>query len=630
MEEFFQRLQDAGFTNDEIAEFLRSRGIEGNIDEADVDARVEEATTFLADQRELRGQQSDISDTEAAELADQGVEVADQDAVARGRAQRVRQGEASAAEEAAQEQADRDDQLEEQAAQLGVSADLLRQADAQGISWMQDFGYQMSPTEARLITGQRLGVPVDQVTDDMVREELGSATPENTSMVTALTTGLDRTVTIEYGPQSDRQSVSVLQSTIDTIGAAHPMAQPYITQLAVANARAGGNDSSLYALAAVATQAGLLDVSEAPDFSSELDTIRRELAEAGVGEVVTPDGEEVDRDPTFVLDGPLPAGTRSRSTGSAQRPTGRGSWNIFDSVNRALVLAEATTEEGERGLNRLVQAINGSLRSVQMERMSENLNEAEQKYGDWTLAFISAGGRDDLAQKLWNDPWSLTPEERNTLGQMITEGRWSPQDAAAAGLFVNPEKFSFIMGLATGEAGGGGGGQTITVPDHAGLQESYRDIFRGLMLRDPTDEELSAYSSSIQSITAARFRSETRSRNSLRNDPAPDVDRIVESVDPQGRALQGIRNSAEYQRLYERRRPGESEQDYQQRIAAPSTRLFSGTGGDVATGDIREGMLSGDAGTTTGRTFFGTGSAGDNSSFEERMARLGDSLKGAI
>ncbi|MEM9605894.1 MAG: hypothetical protein AAGA99_00635 [Actinomycetota bacterium] len=590
MEEFRERLLAEGWTEDEVEQYIREVGFTpGSGTEGELDARLNEARRFLADVRAEQDQPvpETLVDTQFGQL-DTEVDDVDGD------------GDVDEDDTAA---ADREQARETLVNQLGGDeelADVLLAQTNTGTQWMMSaYGAVPSHQEMQRIVAFRLGIADPSlVTDDLIRQELGERTPENEMLMSSMSLGQQPTLRYTYGPVDDRQESVISMATVEQISRTLPGAAPFLPSLVMANAGVGGSEDSLIALASVGQVRGLYDPVDGltvGDLESRANSIALAQRDEETG--------------TVVMDGTIPGLGQ-------QTPSGVDPGHL--------------TEEGLQGVARAGNAILAGIRSMQFAQARQDMDTAYERYGDWTMAIIAAGGRDDLADKLWNDPWSLTAEERSSLGQILTSARWDPQNAADAGLFIDPEKYSFIMDLAQGGTGSGGsGGREIPVPDSAALEENFRSLFTGLMLRDPSDAELGAYSGAIQAMTAARYRSESSSRNPLREDPAPSIDRIVEGVDPTGQALQRIRGSAEFQQLYQHRRDGESEEQFQQRIGAPSTRLFAGGGGaDVAVEDLREGLISGDAQTTVARTFFRDQSG--NSAFQERLARLGEAMEQVI
>lgn len=623
MEQLRQRLLAEGFSEDQVERYLQALPEADRVTDTEVDALVSEAYAYFGNAAPESEPNFDATlgpDREPFDSEEGDAETGEDTRVV--------------SEEDRRREELQDDPVAQQAAAAqgldieGMTADeLLLFGQSLEYAWIeQEYGVAIPETELRRLTALQRGIPVSQVTDEMVTEDFGSSNGQNRQVLDAITAGQAPTMTVKYGPSGNERTVTVNQGYLEGIRARLPGADQFIPSLIIANDRAGGDETRLFGVAAAAAQRGMFDPLDTADEDALIE-------------------EATDRRRQQMWDS-----VRNRFVpGTVNRDQGEGGTASFWEVIGNVFDATRSPERVGREAARAVDAITSAIRTVQLGQIAEEYERAYSTYQDGTLAYISATGRDDLAQQLYNDPWSMSIEDRNALNQVLNG--FDPESAGAAGMAVNTPNYNFISSIANW--GGGGDGSDgasasafITLPDADQLEEQImRPLFQGLLLRDPTDAELKAYSDSIRSLTAAKQRAEIAVRNPLRGGTAADRFNPLtgprgfedgadggglrvgqgDDISPQGKALEAIRSSAEYQQLYANRRSGESEEAYQNRIGGGASRLFSGAGGDVAIGDLREGLMTGDAQTTTGRTFFRDQS--ENSAFQERMARLGERMR---
>lgn len=260
-----------------------------------------------------------------------------------------------------------------------------------------------------------------------------------------------------------------------------------------------------------------------------------------------------------------------------------------------------------------------------LQKATTDLKRYNEQYGDWTLGFIAASGRRDLADKLYRDPWSLSDPEKDSLGQLLID--WNPAEARANGMFVNSEKFDFILSQA-GVGDPGAGAPTIDLPDEAQMEEMITNLVRTVLLRDPSPSEVSNFRAVLEQAAVDTLQGDNARNNPLNPMYRQEDPTVNRSFDPTSQALQRVRGTAEYQQLYAHKRAGESEQDYQARIGGPAARLVGEE--QVLPEELRQGLISGESQTTVGSAAFRGLISGDNSTFLGRLADSARSIQDII
>jgi hypothetical protein len=214
-----------------------------------------------------------------------------------------------------------------------------------------------------------------------------------------------------------------------------------------------------------------------------------------------------------------------------------------------------------------------------------------------------------------------------------------------------------IQAIVRPEATGNGRSQsqpsvvTSELLDDSGLKEFYRQAYRQLLLRDPTEAELDSYVQAVWSqirsadaATAAALdsvRSQFKRWNIFKeeyvgegldpsevdpNEVAQTIINEIERPDPEGIGYEALRNSPRFAALYAKRPSGMSELDYSGQFAA-EVEQFLGSRVSQAALDAQEaGMLTGDTRTSVGRALFSEAGA-RSSSVQDRLARAVQAIR---
>jgi len=239
--------------------------------------------------------------------------------------------------------------------------------------------------------------------------------------------------------------------------------------------------------------------------------------------------------------------------------------------------------------------------------MWTQFNSGMERYGSELLATVSLEDN-DLANRLHNDPYSLTTEELNNVVDIIGgTDKWSGMPGLESQASWITER---LMGT-----------QQVARVDISGAKEAARTLAAAWNMPELSEAQLTQIASGQVAANLSAIRA------AQGNPFKPEVGggiKVVNLPSPYAAAAESMRGTAMYQELFQNRRSGESEEEYAQRF----DRSVSKFTGDSDPALARVGMRSGDP-ETVGRNLMATGEGYDNSTFMERLTRLGNAFKGA-
>lgn len=302
--------------------------------------------------------------------------------------------------------------------------------------------------------------------------------------------------------------------------------------------------------------------------------------------------------------GPVKFGPRVRGRG----PTDRGA-SALDPAARAFPEdePEEPVDDAEVARERAGRA--------GLDHLGKQFKQYRDEFNDWTLAFVAMHD-EDLARKLYSDPYSLTVDEQNTLGQTLSG--WDMQALTDAGVFINPSKYEAAHQIAAGPSGAEGGG-TISMPDPAALDESIVTLYRTWFQSEPTPEDLERFRSEVNGEIQAKVKTE-RGNPFQDSWSQPQLTEQIQ-VSPEASAIAFMRGRPDYAYLFGAKPPGITEEEYVQQFSAGVQGVL---GPETDPQAVRAGMASGRINTAVGAAFF-SGAArpeGEESqTLEDRMAR---------
>lgn len=267
------------------------------------------------------------------------------------------------------------------------------------------------------------------------------------------------------------------------------------------------------------------------------------------------------------------------------------------------------------------------IRSRGFFRVASELAMYKTSLGDDTLALIATVDP-ELAGRVKNNPRSLTAEQRTKLGTILAKAKWDPDLLAKQGLFIDTEKLAFIQSIATDADG-----KTpveVTLPDQAAVKQSVQTLFRAWFQREPDEREVVSFTDSINSAVVSKATADHQAALDVYNPLNPSTHGgqplvvTKEQVDPQARMEDMARAMPEYQKLFGQKSGNLSEEQYAQQHSGAAQRLF-GLEGAGQSEAIRAGMEQGSTQTTMG-ALAGSHEATQNSTFQERMARVAQAI----
>lgn len=318
---------------------------------------------------------------------------------------------------------------------------------------------------------------------------------------------------------------------------------------------------------------------------------------------------------------PTPGGTVEAALGFDGVRPGRfagvsvsGRTSAFDGTDGGDLLGQAVGQIAET-VGRAADRVESG-RRYGLYEVGQELKRYKDQYGDWALAIIASQDR-QLADKIVNDPYSISAQESEMIGQALNG--YDPNALAQAGVEIGAfgrERFDFLRSLTPG--GGDGGSQTVELPDQGALDESLRTLYRSWFQRDPSQSELSVFRASVNGEIRQTYMQQKKP-----NPFSPQAEQggmqFVEGVSLASAPAEFVRQTAEYKRLFSNKPAGMSEEQYAAQFNNAQQSLLGVRAADPTA--ARAGMLTGDVNTSIGYTFGDQLGAGDNSTLLGRMAR---------
>ena len=233
-------------------------------------------------------------------------------------------------------------------------------------------------------------------------------------------------------------------------------------------------------------------------------------------------------------------------------------------------------------------------------------NAGVKKWNSEIVAMLALTSS-DLAERMWNDPHSLTGAEWLEIDRAIGGyDRWLGVPGVGA-------QAEFIADRLAGT------NQVVHV-DSAGAMNAARDLASSWNMPGLSDGMLRQ----IATGQAANLQASVKA--SLGNPFQPGLGGPVSVEMPSdlSAAMRALRGTTEYATLFKNMRSGESEEDYATRFDASVMRFMNDSDPVLA----RAGMRSGDP-KTVGQSALLSGKALGNSSFMERLTSLGNAYRRA-
>lgn len=233
-------------------------------------------------------------------------------------------------------------------------------------------------------------------------------------------------------------------------------------------------------------------------------------------------------------------------------------------------------------------------------------NAAKAKYGSELLGTVAVI-QPDLAQRLYDDPYTLTVEELKTVEGIVGAPSQYTSTTDVAGANWIQQRLL-------------GGQETIKV-DKSGAAEAARTLASSWNLPGLSDRQVNSIVNAVvgPQVAAAKAALGNPFNPTLHNGP-----RVVNAPSPYAAAAGKLRGSAAYKELFGNLQDGESEEGYAARFDSESQEML----GDKNLEAVRAGMRSGSR-NTVGQSALMSGAGSDSSTFRGRLANLGKAFKGS-
>lgn len=235
-----------------------------------------------------------------------------------------------------------------------------------------------------------------------------------------------------------------------------------------------------------------------------------------------------------------------------------------------------------------------------------------ESYGGSEVLAIIGMKNEDLASRMYDDPYSLSMEELREAEELAGD----PNEYASA---FDRAGATWIQSRMTG-GDAAGGGTTITV-DRAGAAEAAKTLAAAWNMPGLSEAQVNSIVGAVvgPQIAAAR--------KALGNPFKPDLSRgggprVIDAPSPYAAAAEQMRGTAAYEELFGNLRDGETEEQYATRFNSESQAML----GDVDLDAARAGMRSGRR-KTVGQAALMSGAGSDNSTFRQKLALLGQAFR---
>lgn len=211
----------------------------------------------------------------------------------------------------------------------------------------------------------------------------------------------------------------------------------------------------------------------------------------------------------------------------------------------------------------------------------------------------------DLAQRMFDDPYSLSIEEIREIDKMIG-GVQSIADKDPAGA-------SWLMDRMLGSS------PTKVTVNKDGIREAAKTLAASWNMTGLSDAQLDQI---VNTVVGPQIAAARQSLGNPFNPKFNDGLNVINTPDALSAAKNKLRGTAEYRDLFGNLRAGETEEEYAGRFLGESEQLL----GDTDPGLARAGMRSGDR-NTVGQAILASGRGTDSSVFQQRLSRLGEAFR---